>query len=101
MANRIVSLLPSSTEIVCALGLQDYLVGVSHECDYPVEVVGLPVLTEPKLNPRGTSGEIDARVHEIVQEELSVYRLDTEALQNLNPEIIVTQDHCEVFHSTR
>ena len=51
-AERIVSLLPSSTEIVCALGLRDLLIGVSHECDYPADVVGLPVLTEPKLNPQ-------------------------------------------------
>ena len=68
MAERIASLLPSSTEIVCALGLGDRLVGVSHECDHPADVVGLPVLTEPKLDPRGTSGDIDARVREILQE---------------------------------
>ena len=51
MLERIISLLPSSTEIVCGLGLQDRLVGVSHECDYPSDVVGLPILTEPKLDP--------------------------------------------------
>ena len=67
----------------CALGLRERLVGVSHECDYPTDVVGLPVLTEPKLDPRGTSGDIDARVQEIVQEGLSVYRLNTDALQDL------------------
>ena len=96
MTGRIASLLPSSTEIVCALGLRERLVGVSHECDYPADVVGLPVLTEPKLDPRGTSGDIDARVREIVQEGLSVYRLNTDALQGLTPEVIVTQDQCEV-----
>ena len=96
MVDRIASLLPSSTEIVCALGLRERLVGVSHECDYPTDVVGLPVLTEPKLDPRGTSGDIDARVQEIVQEGLSVYRLNTDALQTLKPEVIVTQDQCEV-----
>ena len=96
MVDRIASLLPSSTEIVCALGLRERLVGVSHECDYPTDVVGLPVLTEPKLDPRGTSGDIDARVQEIVQEGLSVYRLNTDALQDLKPEVIVTQDQCEV-----
>ena len=96
MAERIASLLPSSTEIICALGLRERLVGVSHECDHPADVVGLPVLTEPKLDPRGTSGDIDARVQEIVQEGLSVYRLNTDALQSLQPEVIVTQDQCEV-----
>ena len=93
---RIISLLPSSTEIVCALGLRDQLVGVSHECDYPSDVVGLPILTEPKLDPRGTSAAIDARVREIVQEGLSVYRIKTDILQELKPDLIVTQDQCEV-----
>jgi iron complex transport system substrate-binding protein len=93
---RIVSLLPSSTEIICALGLCDRLVGVSHECDYPAEVIGLPVLTEPKLNLRGTSAGIDARVREIVREGLSVYRINTDVLQSLQPDLIVTQDQCEV-----
>ncbi len=96
MVDRIVSLLPSSTEIVCALGLRERLVGVSHECDYPADVVGLPALTEPKLDPHGTSGDIDLRVREIVQEGLSIYRLRTDALQELQPDVIVTQDQCEV-----
>ncbi len=96
MRERIISLLPSSTEIICALGLRGQLVGVSHECDYPADVVGLPILTEPKLDPRGTSGDIDTRVREIVQEGLSVYRLKTETLQRLKPDVIVTQDQCEV-----
>ena len=96
MRERIISLLPSSTEIICALGLRGQLVGVSHECDYPADVVELPILTEPKLDPRGTSGDIDTRVREIVQEGLSVYRLKTETLQRLKPDVIVTQDQCEV-----
>ena len=96
MVDRIVSLLPSSTEIACALGLKTSLVGVSHECDYPADIVGLPVLTEPKLNPKGTSREIDDRVHEIVQDGLSVYRLHTDKLQQLKPDLVLTQDHCEV-----
>src|SRR5438128_1376696 len=93
---RVVSLLPSSTEIVCSLGLGNRLVGVSHECDYPPAVIGLPVLTAPKLDPHGTSAAIDARVREIVQEGLSVYRINTEVLQQLQPDLIVTQDQCEV-----
>ena len=96
MVERIISLLPSSTEILCALGLREHLVGVSHECDYPSDVVGLPILTEPKVDPRGTSGDIDTRVREIVQEGLSVYRMKTDTLQELKPDVIVTQDQCEV-----
>jgi len=95
-ANRIVSLLPSSTEIVCALGLRNCLVGVSHECDYPSDVVRVPVLTEPKLDPQATSGAIEARVRELVQEGLSIYRINTEALKSLQPDLIITQDQCEV-----
>ncbi len=93
---RIVSLLPSSTEMVCALGFRERLVGVSHECDYPADVVGLPVLTEPKLDPTGTSREIDTRVRQLVQDGLSVYRMKTALLQDLKPDLIVTQDQCEV-----
>jgi iron complex transport system substrate-binding protein len=94
--SRIVSLLPGGTEILCALGLRDCLVGVSHECDYPADVVGLPVLTEPKLDPHARSGVIEARVRELVREGLSIYRIDTERLQSLQPDLIVTQDQCEV-----
>jgi len=93
---RIISLLPSSTEIICSLGLRGRLVGVSHECDFPADVVGLPILTAPKLNPHGTSAAIDARVREIVREGLSVYRINTDTLQALQPDLIVTQDQCEV-----
>jgi iron complex transport system substrate-binding protein len=95
-SQRIVSLLPSSTEILCALGLRNRLIGVSHECDYPADVVGLPVLTAPKLDPRGASAAIDARVRALVQEGLSVYRINTDVLQTLRPDVIVTQDQCEV-----
>lgn len=94
--SRIVSLLPSSTEILCALGLREQLVGVSHECDYPADVVGLPVLTEPKLNPQAMSGVIEARVRELVQEGLGVYRINTDTLRTLQPDLIITQDQCHV-----
>src|SRR5262245_47192054 len=93
---RIVSLIASATEIVCALGARQGLVGRSHECDFPADVLSLPALTEPKLDVAGTSAEIDARVREIVRHGLSVYRVDGEALQALAPDVIVTQDHCEV-----
>lgn len=93
---RIVSLIASATEIVCALGFEDQLVGRSHECDYPKSVRRLPVCTEPKFDPDGTSYEIDQRVKAIVQESLSVYRVDGEKLRDLEPDVIVTQAQCEV-----
>src|SRR4029434_3090364 len=96
MANRIASLLPSATEIACALGLGDRIVGVSHECDYPPEIVGRPVLTEPKLDPRGTSLEIDTAVRRLVRDGLSVYRIKDDALRAARPDLIVTQEQCEV-----
>jgi len=93
---RIVSLLPSATEIVCALGLRDRLVGVSHECDHPADVVGLPILTAPKLDVHGSSREIHESVGRLVGAGLSVYRIDTERLAELAPDLIVTQDQCDV-----
>ncbi|MHB1422224.1 MAG: cobalamin-binding protein [Gemmataceae bacterium] len=93
---RIVSLIASATEIVCALGFEDQMVGRSHECDYPETVKRLPVCTQPKFDPDGTSYEIDQRVKAIVQEGLSVYRVDGAKLRDLEPDVIVTQSHCEV-----
>ncbi len=93
---RIVSLLPSLTEIVCALGLREQLVGRSHECDHPAGVDVLPALTEPKLDPGRSSAEIDSRVRQLVAEGLSVYRVDAERLRDLAPTTILTQDQCEV-----
>jgi iron complex transport system substrate-binding protein len=94
--SRIVSLIASATEIVCALGARERLAGRSHECDFPPDVAALPALTAPKFKVEGTSAEIDARVREIVRDGLSVYRVDGEALKALAPDVIVTQDHCEV-----
>ncbi len=93
---RIVSLIASATEIICALGFEDQLVGRSHECDFPESIRRLPVCTEPKFNVSGSSGEIDRRVKESLQESLSVYRVDVEILKELRPNVIVTQSHCEV-----
>jgi iron complex transport system substrate-binding protein len=96
MPQRIASLLPSATEILCALGLADSVVGVSHECDFPAEIAGRPVLTEPKLDPRGTSAEIDEAVRRIVRDGLGVYRIKEDELRALAPDLIVTQEQCEV-----
>lgn len=94
--HRIVSLLPSATEIVCALGFEPQLIGRSHECDYPAEVVRLPALTEPKFNPDRSSAEVDREVRRIVGDALSVYRVDAQKLRELAPDVIVTQSQCDV-----
>ena len=75
---RIVSLLPSATEIVCGLGLRANLVGVSHECDHPADVVGLPVVTRPKIDVRRSSREIDDDIRALVRDGLGVYEIDVE-----------------------
>ena len=94
--HRIISLIASATEIVCALGFEDQLVGRSHECDYPPSVRQLPICTSPKFNVEGTSYEIDQRVKAILQDALSVYRVDASLLDKLQPTHIVTQSQCEV-----
>jgi iron complex transport system substrate-binding protein len=94
--HRIVSLLPSATEILCALGFEDQLVGRSHECDFPHSVTRLPSLTSPKFNPEGTSAEVDQRVKAILAEALAVYRVDADRLRELKPDLIVTQSQCDV-----
>lgn len=93
---RVVSLIASSTEIVCALGQGDALVGRSHECDFPPWVRSLPSVTAPKFATDGASYAIDARVKAIVQEGLAVYRVDAAALAALAPDVIITQSQCEV-----
>ena len=93
---HVVSLLASATEIVCALGYEDILVARSHECDYPVSVTTLPACTESKIDTRNTSREIDDQVKSIVEQGLSVYRVDGNLLKQLQPDVIVTQTQCEV-----
>jgi iron complex transport system substrate-binding protein len=92
----IVSLLPAATEIVCALGLRERLVGRSHECDYPAGVETLPSLTRARVDSSLPSAELDAQVRRIVAERLPIYVLDDLRLGTLAPEVVVTQEACEV-----
>ena len=93
---RIVSLLPSATEIIDCLGLTDVLVGCSHECDYPPSVKDLPVCTEATLNKENRSSQIDQDVQTLMQQALSIYRIKIDVLEKLQPTHIVTQDQCDV-----
>ncbi|MEK6303609.1 MAG: cobalamin-binding protein [Acidobacteriota bacterium] len=93
---RIISLIASATEIVCALGFEDQLVGRSHECDYPLSVKLLPQCTSPKFEVEGSSRQIDERVKSLVEDALSVYRVDPQILEELQPTHIITQSQCEV-----
>lgn len=93
---RIVSLLPSATEIAVALGLGESLVGRSHECDYPLFVKALPVVTSTRLEKGLTSRQTDDRIQEIVRQGLSVYEVDTALLRDLRPDLILTQSQCAV-----
>ncbi len=93
---RIVSLLPSATEIVCALGLGEQLVGVSHECDYPTSVRQLPKVTRTLIPSDASSREIDLLVRERLKTQRALYSLDTQALERLGPDLIVTQALCDV-----
>lgn len=93
---RIVSLLPSATEIVAALGLTDAIVGRSHECDFPREIQDRPVCTEAQLNSEKPSAQIDADVRDLVQKALSIYKIQIDVLEHLKPTHIVTQDQCDV-----
>lgn len=94
---RIVSLLPSATEIVCELGLEDRLVGISHDCDWPPRIAEeKPVLSQAVVSGDSPSREIDQMVRERVHNGLSVYHLDQEQLRELQPDLILTQELCEV-----
>lgn len=98
---RIVSLLPAATEWICAFGQADALVGRSHECDYPPAVQDRPVVTAPTYEAEGDSASIDQAVQAKVQEGLSLYDVDLDRLRALEPDLIVTQDQCDVCAVSR
>ena len=96
MNKRIISLLPSATEIVCALGLEQKLVGRSHECDFPETVKSLPVCSEANFPDGMSSLAIDVKVKQILADALSVYTVKREVVKELAPDVVITQDQCEV-----
>ena len=103
---RIVSLLASATEMIAALGCLDFLVGRSHECDYPSEVLQLPLVSTVQIDTETSSQEIDAQIKRLAHEKelvqndalkaLSIYRINVALLQELRPDVIFTQTQCEV-----
>lgn len=93
---KVVSLLPSATDIVCRLGLEDKLVGRSHSCDFPPSVLDLPALTSTRVEPYLPSVEIHRSVENILKEAVTVYQLDEKKLQELAPDFIITQNLCDV-----
>jgi iron complex transport system substrate-binding protein len=95
-ASRVVSLIASSTEMVCALGCEDRLVGRSHECDVPESVRALPACSEPRLDASRPSRDIDVSVRSILEQALSVYRVDAARLRELRPDLVITQTLCDV-----
>ena len=93
---RVVSLLASGTEIVCALGAGEWLVGRSHECDNPAWVRRLPRCSEPAFDVTVSSGAIDAEVTRRIRAGEALYRIDNELIGTLRPDLVITQAHCEV-----
>ena len=93
---RIVSLLPSATETLCALGLADDIVGISHKCDYPIQITDRPRLTRSSLQDDLPSEEIHRRVQESAKGQTRLYELDGELVAKLRPDLIVTQEQCSV-----
>ena len=96
MNYRVASLLPSATEMVCAVGAEAELVGISHECDFPDSVRHLPVLTRARLGPVRSSRDIDREIRTVLLDALSVYEIELTRLEAVRPDVIVTQDLCDV-----
>ncbi len=93
---RIVSLVPSATEMLFALGLGDEVTAVTHECDHPPQVLELPKVTRDVIGPGLAPAEIDRAVRELTEQGLAIYELDEPALRDLQPDLIVTQALCAV-----
>ena len=93
---KIISLLPAATEIVCALGLEQNLVGRSHECDFPPTVKQLPVCSEANIPDNLSSAAIDVKVKELLTDALSVYTVKRDVIKQLSPDVVITQAQCEV-----
>jgi iron complex transport system substrate-binding protein len=93
---KIISLLPAASEIICALGLEDLLVGRSHECDFPESIQKLPICSDAKFIAGSDSAKIDAQVKEIFSDALSIYKIDKDLIKSLQPTHIITQAQCEV-----
>lgn len=93
---RICSLLPSTTEIVCALGAQEQLVGVTHECDFPPSIATIRKVTRSNIPAHFSSAEIDAAVRASLDSSGSLYELDLAAIEKLEPDLIITQRLCDV-----
>ena len=96
MTMRVVSLIPSATEIIAALGFKSSLVGRSHECDFPQDVHKLAICTLPKINPEKPSIKIHEDVTELLKKALSIYDVKVDILEMLKPDLIITQSQCEV-----
>ena len=93
---RIVSFVPAATEMVCALGLDDQLVGRSHECDFPASITDRPAVTHAHLSDQSPSGVIDAEVRERAAAGQPLYGIDAATLKALKPDLLLTQDLCDV-----
>jgi iron complex transport system substrate-binding protein len=93
---RVVSLLASATEIICALGAGEWLVGRSHECDHPEWVKTLPACTRPEFDVSISSGQIDAEVRRRLKAGEPLYHVDVDLIDSLKPDLLVAQEHCEV-----
>ncbi len=93
---RVISLLPSATEIVASLGLIDRLVGRSHECDFPLEVQHLPICCRPRIDLSLSGGEIDRQIKDHLRDGVSIFEIDSVRLRELRPDVILTQTQCGV-----
>lgn len=96
MARKVLSLLPSGTEIICLVGGRDDLVGLSHECDYPSDLTHLPRVSSSRVNLELPSATIDRSIRDLVAQALSIYQLDIDQLELLDFDLVITQDLCEV-----